>query len=403
MKTARAGSGRRPERAGLAEFRLVLGFVFAITRLSGPVWGAPNSPAVALASKTETGAETVRKDLPSSSASLDRAAFLTSEGNDEASSRNLRAILGTSGPGLEKRVRLLLMLNERSLYQYRDAFEAIAPLLSRGADRDLVNKARLLKALIDVPPENIDPGATLATHDFHLVAVVGRSKFGAILDTGATWSIISRSAARQAGLSIRPLGYRIATSLGQQVDADLAVADVWLRDIHVRNAVFLVPSHSTLGGASSPSVLIGLPILRRLAVTIGERRGESAEADIKFVGGVPVVETLFRGVRFQCELDTGADRTSFVAARLPDRALVRVIGDKQHVSVTGAAGKIAGVSAYEIAARIDIADREVTVPNAVVIAATGRPVSEECSLGRDALLRLAPLTLDVRSMRVLVH
>jgi hypothetical protein len=403
MKTATSRIGRGYEREALAVYRLVLSVVCAITWLSSPVWTAPNSPVVALATKTEINGESVKNDWPSTSTSLYRAGIFTSEGKDEASSQILRAILGTSDPGLEKRARELLMFNERSHYHYREALGAIAPLLKRGEDRDLINKARLLEALIDVPPEKIDSGAGLELHDLHLVAAVGRSRFDAVLDTGATWSLISRSAARQAGLPIRPLGYRIATSLGQRENADLAVGDVWLERIHIRNAVFLVPSHSAFGGASSPSVLIGIPILRRLAVSIGEARGVSAGADIRFVEGVPVVQTSFSGVRLQCELDTGADRTSFATARLPVRAFGRATRVERRISVTSAAGRFAGIPAYEIAATIGIADREVMVPHALVIAAAGKTLSRECSLGRDALLRLAPLTLDFRSMRILVH
>lgn len=382
-------------------FRLVFSLLFATTWFSGAAWGAPPSSTTTPVRKPDDG--TGREILQSTSTRLDRAAILTSEGKNEDSSQILRAILGTSDPGLQERIRELLMLNERSLYHYRDAFEAIAPLLKRGADRDLINKARLLEALIDVPPETMDSGNQLNLRDFHLAAVVGRSSFGALVDTGATWCVISRSAVRQAGLLVRPVGYRIATSLGREVYADVAVGDVRLGLIRIRNVVFLVPSRSTFGEASSPSILIGLPILRQLAVSIGRTRGESTGADIGFVAGVPVVATSFRGVRLPCELDTGADRTSFAAAHLQVRGLDRARGERKRISVTSAAGNIAGVPVYEIAVRIGVADREVTLPDALVIGGAEKAMTQECSLGRDAVLRLAPLTLNFRSMRILVQ
>jgi predicted aspartyl protease len=335
---------------------------------------------------------------------FNRAVVLTQEGQEENSARILRTLLRSTGATLEKNVRTLLMLNERSLFHYQEALQAIFPLLQHGGDQNLSNKARLLEALADVPPETIEHGPVLDLLSFHPVAVVGHSRLRSLIDTGASFSAISRSAARRAGLRIRVIRYQIETVLGRTIEADVAVADVTLAPVRIHNAVFLVLPDAAFGKNGTLSAIIGIPILRQLAVTLGKERprhGKTAEP-MKFLNGTPVVNATVEGVRMQCEIDTGADRSSFSVPYLPAFAFDSASAVAKDVSVVSATGKARLLHGYMLPTRIDLAGRTILLTRA--FAASERPFRRmACSLGRDTVLALAPVNFDFRSMRLILR
>lgn len=333
------------------------------------------------------------------------AVTLTEGGRDADSVRTLRGLDHTPDVLLQKNVRALLMLNERSLFRYRDALRAILPLLKRGLDSDLTNKARLLQALADVPPQRIEGGSELELKGFRLSATVGRSTLSSLIDTGASFSVLSRSAAARAGLRIRSVGYRVETAINQKISADLAVGDILMKHLRIRNAVFLVFPDAAFKQSGSLSAIIGMPILRQLVLQFGKAgpHVEKAATTLRLVSGTPVVDTTVDRVLMGCEIDTGANRSSIAATHLSVHAFPPDSGGKE-MYVMSAAGTALRLRGYVLRASVGIAGREILLPDIFAVSGGAHaPGSVGCRLGQDAALGLAPLTIDFPSMRLILQ
>src|ERR1700729_3251087 len=68
----------------------------------------------------------------------ERAAELASHGREAASAKILQTLTSRAGASLARGSRLLLMLDERALFDYQAAFKAIEPLLAN-PDPQLAN------------------------------------------------------------------------------------------------------------------------------------------------------------------------------------------------------------------------------------------------------------------------
>src|SRR5438105_1601576 len=206
--------------------RAVLRLVWAVSLMSDA--GAARAFSGLTAAQNHTGPDPADTGKAHSSAGdmFNIAAGLAVAGQEETSAEVLRSIRAVPDSDLDRQIRILLMLDERSLFHYRSALNAIAPLLKKGGDQNLQNKARLLDALIDVPPETVEQAAEAKLRDFRFTATVGRAGISSLIDTGASFSALSRSAARRAGLRVRSADYRIETAFGQTTHADIAVGDI---------------------------------------------------------------------------------------------------------------------------------------------------------------------------------
>ena len=349
----------------------------------GPLPGRP--PAIALAS-------------------FDRALALTAAGRDEDSARILQSLLGTNDPHIDREVRVLLMRNERSRFRYRSALAVISPIL-RSNEPALENQALLLESLSSVPPQTIETDAQpyLRLPGFRTVVSVARSNLHALIDTGSDFSALGRSAARKAGLRIRHLGYEVVTASGRPTHADLAVGQVVISSIKLYNVVFLILPDRAFEH-EPVSAVIGLPVLRQLALEIGHanRIPVSGEARLSFVDGSPSLTLSVSGKSIQCRLDTGAARSTFVMAELPARAFEGARAGRKRMFVTDAGGRTRRLEGYHFTGGISVAGRSVTLPDALGVPGPS-PAGGGCVLGRDAMVQLEPMTIDFRSMNLLVQ
>ncbi|HEX3651625.1 MAG TPA: retropepsin-like aspartic protease [Rhizomicrobium sp.] len=336
----------------------------------------------------------LQRDLPAASSAdsarlqVLRAQTASAFGRYEESNRILRAVLQTnlSDAPLERAARERLMLNERALFHYRAALAAILPAMHSASLR---NRAKLLVVLQDVPPEVLRVSAgSVILHLDHFGAVQvssNRTLLNLGVDTGANLSVLSRSAARRAGLHIRPAGYRIRLANGKTVYADVAAARLRFGPtVELSSVVFLVLPDSALrvAGRQVLDGLIGLPQLSQLGdiqfktdgtVVLNAAHSGSIEEPIALIEGDPVVQVMFRTRRILCRIDTGSNRT-VLYGKFP----------KQMFTALG------------------IAERTIQLRHPVSLLRANQPYVN-CSLGRDALRQLEPYTLNLHTMKLGVN
>lgn len=334
----------------------------------------------------------LQRDLPAPSGAESagrmflRAATAAAFGQYDESSRMLRSLLQDRplDSSIDRSARERLMLNERAMFRYRAALAAIAPLLP-SKDASLNNRAALLAKLQDVPPETFrapDRRVVLRLGRFDAVAAsVNGAGLRLGIDTGANLSTLSRSAARAAGLRIRPADYRIRLAGRKTILAGLAIGGLELNhEIRLSNVVFLVVPDSALR-AGSVDGLIGLPELSHMGpmrfprdgmVAIGGPVRLMSSEPTALIEGDPVVRAAAEGRQVFCRIDSGSNRTVFY-----------------------------GWSRRQEPAAIAVAGHRIRVPHAIYQSrgAANQPYIG-CNLGRDALDRLAPYTLDLHRMRI---
>jgi hypothetical protein len=346
-----------------------------------------------------------------------RAASLAAFGRSGESERVLTALLARplADAALEGRARELLMLDRRAGYRYALALEAIAPLLKSDTHGDLRNRAKLLQAIAGVPAQSVrmgQGGAMQADRFGRVRILLGRGAADMAIDTGANFSVISRSAAVGLGFRVRPAGYEIGSSTGGRVRADVAAIDFTFADgTRVSNAIFLVLPDSSLKMANGETAdgLIGQPVIAALgAVTF--RAGHvafgaqpapgAATAELALAGNDPLLHVSYRGQELLCRLDTGSDRSVFYAPfykRFGDT----LAGARSSQRIGSATGTRSFRAQQVGAMQISIAGRAVTLGRATVLAepiGVTANAALACDLGRDAFAGVAVYTIDLKRM-----
>jgi hypothetical protein len=347
-----------------------------------------------------------------------RAASLAAFGRTEESERALTALLAhpLADPALDARARELLMLDRRAQFRYALALEAITPLLKADARGDLRNRAKLLAAIADVPAQRVRPGqggALPADRYGRVRVLLGRGAADMAIDTGANFSVISRSAALGLGLRVRRADYGIGSSTGGQVQADAAAASFAFADgTRVDNAVFLVLPDRSLKMANGETAdgLIGQPVIAALG-TIAFRSGRvslgapapsgAATAELALAGNDPVLHVSYRGQEVLCRLDTGSDRSVFYAPFYQRFRDTLGAGRDRSERIGSATGTRSFRAEQVGAMEISIAGRAVTLSRATVLSepiAVTANAALACDLGRDAFAGLAYYTIDLKRM-----
>lgn len=352
-----------------------------------------------------------------------RAAFADYRGSSAILRRLLRG--GTLPVNLTFRARELLMLNERSQFRYREALPAIAPLLqSASADLtarpDVANRARLLDALKDVPPELVDRRArtvvlrTSGGLRTITVSIDGRA-LPLTFDTAANFSVLSRSAAHTAGIRIRPLGYEIRSSTGERVKADVAIGRLAFgSELRIDNAVFLVlPDASLRIPGRELAGLIGLPVMAQLGAIRFNRSAVALDADggrfaasgtpLAMVAGVPILRVGFLRGTILCRIDSAANRTVTYENfyRRFSNALP-VTGRREQATVASIGGPAALSIRRAPHISFVIGRRTIKLTNVPIISEPDGYDGIACSIGQDALRQLTSYTIDLKRMRLFV-
>jgi hypothetical protein len=351
-----------------------------------------------------------------------RAATLAAFGRTVDSSQILTGLLAHR-PGsrpLEERARELLMINLRSQFQYPAALHAVSPLLAAAPAFDsanvheLRNRAALLTVIADVPAQTVrsGSGSPLAVDANGQVRVLlGRGAAHMAFDTGANFSVLTRSAAVGLGLPIRHTDYAIGSSLGGRVQADVAVVDFSFADgTRITNALFLVLPDRALRLANGRSAdgLIGLPVIAALGriefrpgqarIDAGAGRGGATD-ELALGSNDPLLRISYRQHELLCRLDTGAARSVFY------EPFYRLIADMPSRRYSTRIGGTTGTRAFDArdlgSLNISIAGRTIALRHATVLTVPihgSANAGLACEIGRDAFLHLPYYAIDLKRL-----
>jgi hypothetical protein len=259
--------------------------------------------------------------------SVVRHAFNDLAGSNEAIER-VRKRGGLSDSLLFK-LAALEVTNLLRLSRYREglavadqALAAPPPAADSAEVADLGNIRKILSALAHVPPQEVVrlDSATIPLDRGRVPVVVEGRRRDYIFDTGANLSTLSRSEARELGLTIVPAGIDVGSSTDLRNTADLAVADqVIIGGLELRHVVFLVFEDRLL---TFPGVtirgIIGFPVIEAMGevrlrpsgeIIVPGRSTVPRLGNLALDGHTPLTTIEWRGDTLVCRLDTGANKT----------------------------------------------------------------------------------------------
>jgi predicted aspartyl protease len=231
-----------------------------------------------------------------------------------------------------------------------------------------------------------------------------------IVDTGASLSVLSMSAAKRLGVRLRD-GASIHSATRDVVPVRLGVADTMeFAGFRLSNVVFLVLDDAQLQGPRGYQIeaIIGFPVLRamkrirftsdgRLAPEPASSSRAKSVGELRVVGGSHLFVTArLGGAITPLHLDTGATDSSLsalFAARHPDVLAGLARGKTGTMSVGGTT--VQEIATWK-AVPVEIAGRTMSLPS-LEIAVTDAPGSEAKNigaLGQDFLGGFCGYTLD---------
>ncbi len=325
---------------------------------------------------------------------------------------------------IEGAARRILMREERADYRYSAALAAIAPLLqTTGAKNDpeqldLRNSAIFLAALSDVAPERTLTGSGPAfvnrgADGRFLITLNGHSmKLG--FDTGADFSFLAASTARAAGLKTRHVNISLGSSTGVNAGGDVAIGDLTIGTLHVRNVVFLILPDAGLtmpDGFFMPG-LLGFPVMAALgairygqdgSMQLGASQSPGAP-NLALEGNHVLLRIEFKNEKLLCRLDTGADNTVFYEPfyrRFPE---VFTEPKRMHALKLGGVSGVQEIPAYELASvDIRLAGVPVHLSRVNVMERSIETRADnylDCNVGMDALNPFKSYTIDLKHLRL---
>lgn len=248
------------------------------------------------------------------------------------------------------------------LFRYGEAAELTKNILHNFGDQlnekdraDYENSLKLWSALASVPPQTVQLHASsqLMVKDKAglntLQVSANNQEMAFIFDTGANFSTVPESTARQLGMRRLEGTIELGAITGGTTQARLAVADTFLLgDIVFRNVVFLVIPDENL---SFPSIdyriqgIIGYPVIAALneirigqdgTFTIPEQQTAFTSAsNMAMKQLIPIIRIDNRHYTF----DSGANQTILYSAYYQsEKALIDSLYQPEVISFGGAAG-----------------------------------------------------------------
>lgn len=348
-----------------------------------------------------------------------------------ASNEIVEALLAKTDldPGIRARLLALQMTNNLRLHLYPQGLESaksVLALLGNDPQSALAVEARskipLLRALIDVPPQTteIRGSSRLALGKTRRVPLkIEGQKLSFALDTGANLSVIMRSEAEKAGLTIRPANLVISTSTARKVVGDLAIANkVEIGRIEYSHVVFLVLPDEllTFGKGRRIPGLVGFPLVDAMqevrfrrddVLEIPDRPPGRSLQNLALDDLDPVVQVRYAGDDLLCRLDTGAAQTVFYEPFFRRyRQRIEAAGHRITAKAAGVGGK-QKIPAFRLPRMaLTIAAGGVNLRRVEVYTEPIRPPHEnylDCNLGLDAFARFQAYSLNLRDMALVLE
>ena len=318
------------------------------------------------------------------------------------------------------------------LFRYTDAADTLTQILrvlgnslSDEDTKDTEESLQLMNLLRSAPAQFVSLGAPFAIQTRQNaiglteipVRIAGQNRSW-ILDTGANFSVVTRSAARELGLEVSTASASVSRAAGSKVWVQTSVvSELAIGQADFRNVVVLVVDddafYSRQAGFHIREIL-GFPVLsalQQLAIKpdgVLAVRSDSANlfasTALWLEGQTPLIALRVHDRQELFVLDTGA-RRSHLSARYFQRDGAAFAGKRPGQIHFGGIGEKSTVPAYvvpEISFKLGRA--EVVLENVPVATVDMHTVADWfCGLiGQDFLLRFQALTLDFAAMTVSV-
>jgi predicted aspartyl protease len=313
-------------------------------------------------------------------------------------------------------------------FQYEKADEVYRELLTKyskrlpAADRQsLKDDGQTVHLLTDAPPQTVrvDSAFSIPTHLGQLgtiesnLAVNGVTKSW-ILDTGANYSVLTESAAKQMGLKLSEQAAQTQGASGAENPLHIAlVPEMKIGSAVIRNVVTLVlPDNALL--VSLPEAkhqieaILGYPVLSALGqLTFTsdslkvETGGDSAGAPMYMQQLNPLVECRVNGHPMLLFFDTGASSTALTARYYNDYR-------QEFTNVTQSRRGVAGAGGLRYVPTYLLPNVKIAIAGETAILKTvsvnPEPIGSDFdllygTLGRDLTGMFKSFTFDFRSMR----
>ena len=309
---------------------------------------------------------------------------------------------------------------DRTYSQLLADFIAQFPSSERKSLKDDAQTVRLLKGS---PPQTIELNGsfTLPTHRSPIgtiesdLTVNGVTKSW-ILDTGANYSVLTESAARQMHLNLSEGTAKVQGSAGAETPLHIAIIPEFkIGPSTVKNVVALVLPDASLTiplpkGKHQIEAILGYPVLSAFGqvtwtsdehVTFSSG-GQSSGAPIYMQQLDPLLQVRVHDRDLLMMFDTGADHTSFTA-RYYDTFQPDFEGLEKKTHMVGGAGGIKKISVYELpSVAIAVGDTTITLKN---VAVSTEKLGTDGDLlfgriGRDLTAEFKSFTFDFKNMRL---
>jgi predicted aspartyl protease len=187
---------------------------------------------------------------------------------------------------------------------------------------------------------------------------LGPDSMDFVFDTGAGMPVIVNSLAQKYGFL--PLGkkVKIVAVTGKRIDADIALVNLKIGNISIRNSPFIVFPDSVLSfgkGAYVIKGVIGFPIIRKLGEIIFKndkdlfipKEPERIEAkNFALDDATPVILVVYKNDSLPFHFDTGADKTFLYTSFLNKYKDEIVKSSKKKNNLMGGAGGTIKIESY---------------------------------------------------------
>lgn len=296
--------------------------------------------------------------------------------------------------------------------------DAIAPL--SGEAKQALAWSAILAAERPMQKEGASSGKLEASRDsaglLRVTVAINGKEQAAVLDSDASFCVVSETVARRLGIRVLPTGATILTSTRSDLPMHLGVADsLTFGDSLLRNVVFAVLPDSAVrfGHGYTMEAVIGLPVFVALgrvsfvreggweSLLYGHQPGEVAgEANMVLSGLDPfvLVTAPKTGAVLRLAIDSAASNTMLNGTALQDFPALRQgasFGAAQWEGGGGAATDSKALTLSELT--LAVAGRPFTLKR-VSILSTAEP-DRHGAIGQDLFKQAKRWTLDFDAMR----
>jgi hypothetical protein len=243
----------------------------------------------------------------------------------------------TMNDTLMHRLYRVKRMNHINNYEYLDAYNTSSIIIDdyrnfedSAAYNNLINEQKIWSALQRAPKQEIikQKDTKLAMHKDKVGLMNIETLFGAdtidfLFDTGANFSVITRSLAEKLTMDIIDADFYVTAATGKEVTSSIAIAnEFYVGNILIKNAVFLVFNDEDLSFPQVdyyPNGAIGFPVIEAFdemhihndgSILIPQEAQFYSNDNLALDGLTPMIAVLYKSDTLNFNFDTGGNTTS---------------------------------------------------------------------------------------------